>query len=185
MRVSQEEMDKSHRRIVEGAARLFRERGIESTSVADVMSAAGLTQGGFYRHFESKNALLSAALASAFAQLKATMDSKLRSKNAPAELADYHSYYLSKEHLAQPGSACPVAMLAGDVARATPALKKQFGEGVKQIVGAVARAFYSKKKEAHAAAIRDFALLVGAAVIARASDPDTANVVLAACRPSE
>jgi hypothetical protein len=49
----------------------------------------------------------------------------------------------------------------------------------------VARAYYSKKKEAHAAAIRDFALLVGAAVIARASDPDTANVVLAACRPSE
>lgn len=185
MRVSQEEMDKSHRRIVEGAARLFRERGVEHTSVADVMTAAGLTQGGFYRHFESKDALLSAALASAFAQLQATMDRKLRNKNAPAALSDYHSFYLSKEHLAQPGSACPVAMLAGDVARANPTLKEQFGKGVNQIVGAVERAFYSKKKEAHAAAIREFAMLVGAAVIARASDPDTANAVLLACRPHE
>ena len=62
MRVSEEEKQKTHRRIVEGATRLVRERGIEGTSVSDVMSDAGLTNGGFYRHFETREALLVAAI---------------------------------------------------------------------------------------------------------------------------
>jgi len=71
MRVSREEMEKSHARIVAGAARLLRERGIENTSVADVMNDAGLTHGGFYRHFKTKDDLLIAALDKAFADLTA------------------------------------------------------------------------------------------------------------------
>ena len=59
-RMSEAEKQKSHRRILDAAARLFRERGIEATSVADVMKAAGMTHGGFYRHFDSKEDLVSA-----------------------------------------------------------------------------------------------------------------------------
>jgi AcrR family transcriptional regulator len=61
-RVSNEEKQRNHNKIVDAAARLFRENGIEMTSVADVMKAAGLTHGGFYRHFGSKEDLISAAL---------------------------------------------------------------------------------------------------------------------------
>ncbi|MBT8476236.1 MAG: TetR/AcrR family transcriptional regulator, partial [Alphaproteobacteria bacterium] len=60
-RMSAQEKQKSHERILKAASRLFRERGIETTSVADVMKAAGLTHGGFYRHFASKDALVAAA----------------------------------------------------------------------------------------------------------------------------
>ena len=58
MRVSQTEMDKSHQRIVEGASHLMRKHGIETTSVNDIMKKAGLTHGGFYRHFNSKEELV-------------------------------------------------------------------------------------------------------------------------------
>ena len=91
MRVSQEEMERSHGRIVDGAACLMRERGIESTSVADVMSEAGLTHGGFYRHFSNKDALLVAALEAAFEQLAAALESRFDKYEPEAAVADYHA----------------------------------------------------------------------------------------------
>jgi len=183
MRVTQEEMDRHHRRIVEGAARLLREQGLDNTSVSEAMEAAGLTHGGFYRHFETKDALNVEALEAAFAQQLTLMERHLHGKDPQTALTQYHNYYLSDAHLGRPGAACPVAMLAGDVARATPALKEQFGRGVRQVIDTVAAWEAGTKKEREQAAMREFALLVGAAIIARASDPETAKAVLAACRP--
>ena len=183
MRVSREEMERSHERIVQEASRLFRSNGIENTSVADVMKAAGLTHGGFYRHFESKEALVCAAIQSAFSQLKNLTDRNLHEKEAGKAIALYHRFYLSDRHLSQPGEACPVAILAGEVARATPELKSVFGTGVKQMIGTMAQQrSRTSEKERRVEATREFAMLVGAAVIARACDLDTAEDVLAACR---
>ena len=182
MRVSRTEMDRSHERIVEGAARLFRTLGIANTSVAEVMEAAGLTHGGFYRHFESKDALLSSALRAAFAQVLAWAEQGMGNKQPERALSDYQTYYLSEAHLGEPSTACPVATLAGDVARASPALKEEFGNGVRQMLDVLADRWPGSKKARQAAATRQFAMLVGAAVISRASDPDTAKNVLAACR---
>ena len=182
MRVSREEMERSHERIVQGAARLFRKLGVENTSVADVMESAGLTHGGFYRHFDTKDALVSAALQAAFAQLKDVADRHLPGKDPEVALTHYHMYYLSEAHLGNPAAACPVATLAGDIARATPALKEEFGQGVMRILETLTNCQSGPKKERQSAAMREFAMLVGAAVIARASDPDTAKAVLAACR---
>lgn len=182
MRVSREEMNRSHERIVSGAARLFRERGLESSSVADVMESAGLTQGGFYRHFETKNALVSEAIKAAFAQMLDRLAGAIRQRK-PKDARDlYRRYYLSEAHLNQPGTACPVATLSGDIARADPALKEHFGNGVRQMVAALEQLQSGSNKSARQdKAIRDFALLVGAAVIARASDPRLAEQVLKAC----
>jgi len=183
MRVSRSEMERSHARIVEGAARLLREQGVANTSVGDVMEAAGLTHGGFYRHFETKEALLSAALEAAFAQVTAFADRHVRERDPDEARAGYHAYYLSEAHLGEPGAACPVATLAGEVARSTPALKEAFGRGVRRMMDTLAACWPGAKKARQAAATREFAMLVGAAVIARASDPETAKTVLAACRP--
>lgn len=183
MRVSRAAMEQSHERIVEGASRLLRERGFEKTSVADVMEAAGLTHGGFYRHFETKDALLAAAIRAAFTQVTGPMQRNVQER-APLEArVAYHNYYLSDEHLGFAGAACPVATLAGDMARAGPELKSSFGNGIKQMLETVALAHAGKNEERQTAAAREFAMLVGAAVIARASDPETAKRVLDACRP--
>ena len=178
-------MQQSHERIVEGAARLLRERGFDKTSVADVMEAAGLTHGGFYRHFENKDALVAAALQAAFAQVTERMDQNVREREPGQARSAFHNYYLADEHLAAPGSACPVATLAGDLVRASANLKASFGEGVRRMLATLAPAHAGTKKERQAAAAREFAMLVGAAVIARSSDPDTARFVLEACRPLE
>lgn len=183
MRVSREEMDRSHARIIDAAARLFREHGVENTSVAAVMEAAGLTHGGFYRHFETKEALVAAALDQAFAQVRALIEEDRRAREPAEARARYHGYYLSEAHLRQPGTACPVATLAGEVARAEPAIKAAFGSGVNRMLDVLEHHQSGTRKERRTAAMREFAMLVGAAVIARASDDETAERVLAACRP--
>jgi len=182
MRVSREEMDRSHERIVSGASRLLRENGLENTSVADVMQAAGLTHGGFYRHFETKTALVESAIQSAFSQMTELIEQNLGDKPPAIGRQMLHDYYLSEKHLGHPGSGCPVATLAGDIARAEADLKTVFGQGVEQMLRAVALCHTGAQEARETAAIRDFARLVGAAVIARACDPEIAQTVLAACR---
>jgi TetR/AcrR family transcriptional repressor of nem operon len=185
MRVSKEEMGKSHQRIVEGAARLFRERGVEGASVADVMSEAGLTQGGFYRHFETKEALVDAALQIAFEQSALPLESRLERQEPKAAIAGYRAHYLSDGHVRQAGIGCPVVALGADVARGLGELKRSFGAGVKRMIASLAKGMAGSQQEKEARATREFAMLVGAVVIARASDPETAVEVLAACRSAK
>lgn len=182
MRVSQKEMEKSHQRIVDGAARLFRERGIEGASVAEVMSDAGLTQGGFYRHFETKDALVEAALQAAFDQFTVPLEVRLKEQEPQTAVANYRAKYLSPGHVDNPGIGCPIAALANDIARGVSALKSQFSAGVNRVITALEKGMPGSPKEKSASAARELAMLVGAVVIARASDPETAQKVLSACR---
>jgi TetR/AcrR family transcriptional repressor of nem operon len=175
-------MEKSHQRIVEGASRLLRERGIESTSVADVMSDAGLTNGGFYRHFKTKDALVAAALQRAFEQGKASLEARLEKYEPGDALAEYKANYLTKGHVERPGIGCPLAALAGDVARGSDGLKIAFGAGVNRLIGLLARGFAGSARDRQAKATRELAMLVGAVALARASDPETGRNILAACR---
>jgi TetR/AcrR family transcriptional repressor of nem operon len=184
MRVSRKEMEKNHARIVQGAARLARERGIEQTSVADAMGAAGLKHGGFYRHFGTKDDLMDAALNAAFEQMIAELAAGFDGKDPRKAAADYRAHYLSKAHVEHPGFGCPVAALGIDVARGSESLKGSFGAGVQKTLGTLAEGMPGGKAERRTRAARELAMLVGAIVIARASDPDTARTVLNACRQS-
>lgn len=184
MRVSQEEKDKSHARIVEAAARLLRERGIESTSVADVMSAAGMSHGGFYRHFPDKDGLVDAALHSAFEKFSSELEARLHQDSPQEAVAGYRAHYLSKGHMENSGLGCPVAALGGEVARGLSALKTAFGSGVNRMVSLLGQGMRGKAQEQRDRAAREFAMMVGAIIIARASDPQTARAVLSACRKS-
>ncbi len=183
MRVSQAEMDQSHQRIVEGAAGLMRKQGIERTSVNDVMEKAGLTHGGFYRHFDSKETLVSAALETAFDEILDGIDKAFRAQGLKQGARKYYRHYLSEDHRKQPEAGCPIAALGQDVARSNATVKKTFSEGVNRVVEKLALAEDGgTRKEKRMAAMRKISMLAGAIMIARASDAETARAVLEACQ---
>ncbi|WP_405504107.1 TetR/AcrR family transcriptional regulator [Streptomyces purpurascens] len=117
-RVSQAQAEENRRRVVETASRLFREQGTQ-VSVADVMKAAGLTHGGFYKHFASKEALLGEATAHAFDALTQYHKDGLEQHGGQRGAAQQAliDTYLSPGHRDSPGDGCPVAALVTDIAR--------------------------------------------------------------------
>ncbi len=182
MRVTQQEMDASHERIVSGAARLFRERGLRATSVADAMNAAGLTHGGFYRHFKSKDDLVVESLRVAFDSFTEPLECRQKLEPADQVAADFKTQYLSDEHVAQPGLGCPMPALGGELARESAQIKAEFSAGLKRVLDALARSQAGAEVERQDAAAREIAMLVGAVVLARACDGPTAERLLKACR---
>jgi TetR/AcrR family transcriptional repressor of nem operon len=122
-RVSQAQAAQNRERIVGTAARLFRERGMAGVSVADVMAEAGLTHGGFYKHFASKDALVAEAVTLAFAQQAAHLREAVPGDAPPSDSNGtgrraFVDAYLSTTHRDDPGNGCPTAGFGGDVARA-------------------------------------------------------------------
>ena len=110
VRITEIQAQKNRQRVVAKASRLFREGGFDGISVNDLMKAAGFTHGGFYNHFESKDALAGEALDYAFRQMDGVRE------RIPT-LDEFVTSYLSEEARNAPGSTCPAAALAGEVAR--------------------------------------------------------------------
>ncbi len=181
MRVSKVEMDKSHARIVRGAAKLMRARGIDTTSVNDVMIEAGLTHGGFYRHFESKEALVSAALEEAFEESLGYMEKHHEHQEPATARRRYRDFYLSTGHVRRADIGCPIAALAVDIARAGQGVKDTFRQGFERVISRISRVYGGTEEEKRTQALREIALLAGAVMIARASGGKTAEDILAAC----
>lgn len=182
MRVSNEEKTRTRARILDSAARRLRAQGPEGASVADVMRDAGLTHGGFYRHFATKDDLLSAALGAAFGSFTGPLGEQVDNGDATAAVAAFRDLYLSPHHVAHPEAGCPVAAAGSDLGRAAPSVKSAFGDGVERIVALLAEAETGPPDARRQRALRRFALMVGAVVIARASPPDLAAEALAAAR---
>jgi TetR/AcrR family transcriptional repressor of nem operon len=118
-RVSQAQAQENRKRIVETAARLFRERGVAGVSVADVMAEVGLTHGGFYKQFASKEALVAEAVGQAFAELSERLQDQDRD--------DFVRGYLSPAHRDNPGPGCPAAGFGGDLAHEQSARAREQG----------------------------------------------------------
>ncbi len=114
-RMSDADKQKSHARIIDAAARLFREDGIGATSVSDVMRAAGLTHGGFYRHFTSKEDLVVAAFDKAVDDMIAAMEATETASQRQDVKDDYISRYLSLEHANKAGNGCPLAAMGSEI----------------------------------------------------------------------
>jgi TetR/AcrR family transcriptional repressor of nem operon len=184
MRRSREVKAETHSAIVAKASRLFRERGVEGTSVADVMAEAGLTHGGFYRHFEDKDALVAATIRAIFDGITESVEERAATVGADKAVEDYFAYYLSDEHLANPGFGCPAPTLGSEIARAPEALKAEFGASLNRSLAVFAKGLPGDETARRELATRELAMRIGAMVIARASDAATARAVLAACRKS-
>jgi len=171
MRMSAEAKDQSRARIVSAAARMFRERGIEGASLGDIMGAAGMTHGGFYRHFDGKDDLMAAALAEAFTAF---------AQGAAADPQAFCNRYLSADHIASPGNGCPAAALGPEVARASAPVRSAFAEGLEQVITGLAA-----KSGNRDAALRRLSMMLGAVVLARATGGDLAQEILAAVQEAK
>jgi len=182
MRVTQQEMEASHGRIVEGAARLLRERGVRSTSVADAMNEAGMTHGGFYRHFKTKDDLVIEALRRSFNDFAQPLELRQQIESPQAVAAEYKALYLSEGHVENPGFGCPMPALGAEVGRESDAVKAEFTAGMRRVISALAAAEDGTPEQREAAALRQLAMLVGAVVLARGADAVTGRQVLDACR---
>jgi TetR/AcrR family transcriptional repressor of nem operon len=171
MRKTREQTAESKAKIVDTAARLLRERGVAGASIADVMAAAGMTQGGFYRHFASKNDMLAAATRHAFAAMARGIDRDRDAGGPEAALAAYVARYLSREHIAHPGMGCPAAGFGADAGRMPDVLGTEFTDGAEQLITRVAAGLIARgvaEHDARAEAIRTLMMLVGTVVMARA-----------------
>ncbi len=166
MRQSRQATAESRARIVEAASHLFRKRGLEATGVADIMQAAGLTHGGFYRHFPSKDALAAEAVAAAFAERTRVLAPDGDRADA-GSLKAYVELYLSDGHLAHPETGCPMAALASEAAHSPPEMHAALAAGGERLIDLIARSA-PDADGARARALRLIATMVGAVAIARA-----------------
>jgi TetR/AcrR family transcriptional repressor of nem operon len=170
---SQDEKAASHRRIVEIAAGRIREAGTEAPGVAEIMRAAGLTHGGFYKHFDSRDQLISEAASAAVAHSGRRTDAALEGAEGP--LAAFVDFYLSPEHRDDAASGCALAGLGPDAARGDDRVRGPFGEGVEAYLDRLEGLLGSRED-----AVVALSSLLGALLLSRAlGDAELSDEVLA------
>jgi TetR/AcrR family transcriptional regulator, transcriptional repressor for nem operon len=161
----------THERIVEVAARAIRRSGYDGVGVADIMKEAGLTHGGFYAHFPSREALLVEAADRAGAEAVGLFEQI--SASAPPEQAftSMVRAYLSKEHLEGIETGCPVSALGSEMPRQAPAVRRAATRRIKEMIDLIARQLPDwGQPNAHEQALIAAAAMVGTMVLARAVD---------------
>jgi TetR/AcrR family transcriptional repressor of nem operon len=185
MRVSREQAAKNREHVIDTAARLFREKGYSGIGVADLMKEAGLTHGGFYGNFASKEDLMGAACERAFAGT-AERWGDLIARDPETALAGIVASYLSRKHVAHPGQGCVMAALGGDMARLADPLKAVTAAGLRSKIDLLAPLMAgSSPDEQRRAAMAAYAGMVGALVLARAvSDTALGDELLGAVQDS-
>lgn len=172
MKVSRTRSEENRQAVIDNASRLFRERGFDGIGVANLMKSAGLTQGGFYKKFRSKEDLAAQACARAFEQGKNRWTRvALKATNDP--FAAIVRSYLSARHSKAVGESCAVAALGCDAARQGPELRRIFEAEIEALVEILDRASAEKPSEAtHDQSIAALSTMVGALLISRAvNDP--------------
>jgi TetR/AcrR family transcriptional repressor of nem operon len=168
MKVSREQMAANRQRLLDIASRRFRERGFDGVSVAEVMQEAGLTHGGFYGHFASKEALAAEAATHALMQTadrwKATLENR-----GMAGLERIVDAYLSRRHLDSPGTGCAIAALGPEMARQGEPVRSAFAGELEHLIDALAGFMPgADAAERRSRALPLMAQMVGAIVLARA-----------------
>lgn len=158
----------THERILSTAARAIRRGGFQGVGVADIMKEAGLTHGGFYAHFGSRNDLLAEALAHAGQESAARVEQTTAARQArgASALRALVEGYLSDRHLGNVETGCPVAALASEMPRQAPEVREAAAQRVRGLVAAVRRALPPNAPADSGPAIAS--QLVGALQLARA-----------------
>jgi TetR/AcrR family transcriptional repressor of nem operon len=186
VRYSQAHKERTRLRVLGEAAAAIRAKGVERVSVAAVMSAAGLTHGGFYAHFESKDDLVAQAITHMFDGAYNDRFLNLTEGREPAAaLASYVDSYLSLSHRLEPASGCPIPILSGDLPNLSDFARERFTDGVERVVAALAK--LAKKvgtKDADAIAWSAIAEMAGAVALSRTVSDDRAEAILANSRAS-
>jgi TetR/AcrR family transcriptional repressor of nem operon len=178
---SQKDKEKSHAQIVEIAAQKMRESGTEGPGVAEIMKAAGLTHGGFYKHFDSREDLVAEAVEAAVAQSREGFAEV--TGGADDRLAAFVDWYLSPAHRDQPGGGCAVVALGADAARADGRVRAVYTGQVKRYITQMEELLGGE--DVRRRAIAAVSAMVGAVLIARAVDDEAlSGEILSAARES-
>jgi TetR/AcrR family transcriptional repressor of nem operon len=172
MRVSKAQFQENREKILKAAGWLFRERGFDAVGVADVMKAAGLTHGGFYGHFKSKDDLIAQAAVQASDKVVERW-SAIAEEHGPGALDALGKLYLGEAHLKAPGAGCLVAALGSEIARRPAEGRSGITASIKRVAAllqkaAPGRTEAQRRKQALAA----YSSWVGAMVLARMSDDE-------------
>jgi TetR/AcrR family transcriptional repressor of nem operon len=196
MRVTREQVTANRERIVVSAGRQFRKQGFDDVTIADVMKAAGLTHGGFYGYFDSKQALEAAVCERGLAESVAAVDVVAEDGQgddpspaaAGSALRRFIQDYVSTRHRDTPEDGCTVGALACDAGRSDPGLQQLFATGITGMADSLTRLRQLDEPETDQDATPDFATLstmVGALTLARAvadADPALSERILQAAR---
>ncbi|WP_146675795.1 TetR/AcrR family transcriptional regulator [Pirellula sp. SH-Sr6A] len=170
MRVSREQAALNRGRIIDVASKLFRERGFDGVGVADLMKAAGLTHGGFYGNFASKEDLIEQACSRALQKSQDILNQtvELGGKDALGAIAER---YLSTTHRDHPGEGCVIAALGTEVARNSSPVRAAFTKAIRSAIEVLSTLIPTKSKRLkRERALAVYSSLVGALVLARAVD---------------
>ena len=184
MRYSPEHKQETHDRIVEKAAELFVAKGFKATGIKSLMEEAGLTNGGFYAHFDSKDDLLADVLEKRLERTRDMMGASFESEDAIRAAEIIADWYLSAAHRDNPREGCPIPTLSREIGDAGEAAQEAFSRGFDRIVGVVAAQVpRGTDEERREWAIGFGAMLIGGMVLARSvSDKDLSNELLDGCR---
>lgn len=172
MRVSREQADKNREHVIAVASRLFRERGFDGIGVADLMKEAGLTHGGFYGQFKSKEDLKVQASQHALSKTKDRW-AKVIGQADGQKLAALARFYLSVPHRDRPGDGCALAALGGDAPRSSTELQAAFRDGIDGYLELLDSLMpESPDKERREKSMAALSTMVGALVLSRAVGGD-------------
>jgi TetR/AcrR family transcriptional repressor of nem operon len=175
-RASKEQAEAHRRLVIENSAKLIRERGIDGVSVADLMESAGLTHGGFYGHFDSKEQLVTEAFLHAFEASVERWNHRVAGGLTAADgFRALVEAYMTARNRDNPGTSCPAPALMSDVARepASSAVRATYRDGVKQLLAIMqATQVDDDPQVARRHALAQFAMMVGSVALARATAGD-------------
>jgi TetR/AcrR family transcriptional repressor of nem operon len=173
MRVSRKQADRNREHVIDVASRLFRERGFEGIGVADLMKEAGLTHGGFYGQFKSKEDLKVEASRRALSRNKDRW-AQVLAETPSDKLAALARFYLSDAHRDRRGEGCALAALGGDAPRYSPELQAAFKDGIEgylELLDGIMSA--SSGEERRDKSIAALSTMVGALILSRAVGDET------------
>ena len=167
MGYSKAQKDRTHRRIVAIASKRFREKGLAGFGIAELMKEAGLTVGGFYKHFDSRDELVAEAVSSAFSDWQRRVDAAAAA-GTPVSYAGLVDDYLSEAHRKNPGTGCAYSALAPEIARSDKRTRTLTSEQVRSDLELILGLLPGEdKRAARSKAILTFSALVGAMSLAR------------------
>ena len=165
---SKAQKTRTHKRIVSIASKRIREKGLAGLGIAELMKEAGLTVGGFYKHFDSRDDLVAEAVSSAFGGWNRRVDAA-KAGGPSVSLAKLIDDYLDEAHRDNPGTGCAFSALAPEIARSDKQTRALTSEQVRNDIQLIAGLLPGKdKSRARSRAILTFSALVGAMSLARA-----------------
>ncbi len=185
MRKSREEAAQTRQRIIEAASQRFRGNGIAETGLNDLMKAAGLeTQGGFYKHFESKDALLVEAIEHSVAEILGRLEDSVKGIPPEDAFATVVSSYLSAKHRDHRSHSCPYSAMGTELGRLEGRNAKAAAEGLKKLIALVAMQIKDVPAgQARRRATAAVSAMVGGLLLSRIADSTHwANTILAETR---